>query len=114
MAKCTVDLDSYADGSDLEIQIRQIICKDDAVRAVIYAWLSDKRKEESQKNKAWGWKYTPFSEGDKITFVYHEMKLAAKITCVDNDYYDGACIVLYATLDKRSANRHLEKKADIQ
>ena len=111
MAKQTIDLDSYADGADLEIQIRQVICTDETVRAVIYAWLSDKRKEENKKNKAWGWKYVPFSEGDKVTFVRHEMKLTAKITSVDDTYYDGDCLVLYVTFDKRSAKKYLEKKS---
>ena len=112
MAKQTIDLNSYADGSDLEIQIHQVVCKDETVRAVIYAWLSDKRKKDNQENKAWGWQYCPFDEGDKVTFVRYETKLTAKITSIDKTYYDGDCLVLYVMFDKCSAKKYLKKKSN--
>lgn len=114
-AKLAIDLDErYADQSDLEIQLREVRVNDQTldIRMVLYAWLSEKRKEDNAKGKAWGWQYCPFNEGDKVIKERFGTKFTGKITAVNRDYYDGDCLVLYVKLDKRSSKKYMQRHAD--
>ena len=114
MNKPAINLDEvYEDVTDFELQRRNINLRADGnVNVIYYVWLSDKRKEELRQNKAWGWQYRPFEDGDKVSETICGMKLSGKIMSVDTTYYDGDCHVLYVTLDKRSAKKYLEKKSN--
>jgi len=114
-AKLAIDLDErYADQSDLEIQLREVRVNDQTldITMVLYAWLSEKRKEENAEGKAWGWQYCPFSEGDKVIKERFGMKFTGKITTICRDYYGGDCLVLYVKLDKRSSKKYMQKHAN--
>lgn len=112
MKRPKTDLDSYRT-EDLEYQVRQMIpllSKEGVFRMVVYAWLSEPRKEQNRK---WpGCKYCPFEEGEKVSKTYRGLKLAGKVYFVDRDYYDGDCLVLYVDLDKRSSRKWAEKAAE--
>lgn len=114
-AKLAIDLDErYADQSDLEIQLREVRVNDQTldIRMVLYAWLSEKRKEDNAKGKAWGWQYCPFNEGDKVIKERFGTKFTGKVTAVSRDYYGGDCLVLYVKLDKRSSKKYMQKHAN--
>ena len=115
-AKLAIDLDErYADKSDLEIQLREVRVNDQTldIMMVLYAWLSEKRKEGNAKGKVWGWQYCPFNEGDKVIKERFGMKFTGKITTICRDYYGGDCLVLYVKLDKRSSKKYMQKHADV-
>ena len=101
--------EKYPDASDLELQVRSMLIDNDtAVRMVIYAWLSDERKRQNKEGKAWGWQYCPFDEGDKVMKIHCGHQLTGKITSICRDYYDGDCLVLYVTLDKKSSKKWID------
>ena len=109
--KPITNLDKYdKDTTDIELQNRGMFeRKDGGIRMILYAWLSEERKEQNRKNRPW--KYCPFEEGEKVSKTYNGLKLTGKITVLDRDYYDGDCLVLYVDLDKRSSKKfheHLE------
>ena len=114
MKRPTTDLDSYRT-EDLEYQVRQMISllsKEGVFRMVVYAWLSEERKRQNQEGKAWGWRYCPFEEDEKVSKTHGGLKLTGKIYAIDRDYYDGDCLVLYVDLDKRSSRKWAEKVAE--
>lgn len=106
----------YSDNTDLELQVRDMYVNDpNAVRMVIYAWLSEERKKQNENGKKWGWQYCPFAEGERVLKLFHELKLVGKIKSIARDYYDGDCLVLYVTLDKRSSKKwmdHVDKNKE--
>lgn len=110
--KPATDLDKYdEDTTDIELQNRGMLeRKDGGIRMILYAWLSEERKRQNRENKAWGWRYCPFEEGEKVSKTYYGLKLTGKIAMLDRDYYDGDCPVLYVDLDKRSSRKWLERK----
>lgn len=110
--KPTTDLDKYdEDTKDIELQNRGMLANPDGtVRMILYAWLSEERKKQNRENRAWGWRYCPFEEGEKVSRTCYGLKLTGKIAMLDRDYYDGDCPVLYVDLDKRSSRKWLERK----
>ena len=111
MKKPTTDLDKYdEDTTDIELQNRGMLeRKDGGIRMILYAWLSEERKRQNREGKAWGWRYCPFEEGEKVSKTHRGLKLAGKIAILNRDYYDGDCLVLYVDLDKRSSRKWAEK-----
>lgn len=109
--KPTTNLDKYdKDTTDIELQNRGMLeRKDGGIRMILYAWLSEERKKQNHENKACGWRYCPFEEGEKVSKTYNGLKLTGKIATLDRDYYDGDCLVLYVDLDKRSSKKFLER-----
>lgn len=105
--KPTTDLDKYdEDTKDIELQNRGMLeRKDGGIRMILYAWLSEERKKQNRDGRAWGWRYCPFEEGEKVSKTYRWLKLTGKITAINRDYYDGDCPVLYVNLDKRSSKK---------
>ena len=101
----------FSDSTDLELQVRDVIISSDKsyVLMVIYAWLSEERKKQNENGKKWGWQYCPFEEGERVLKRFRELKLTGKIKTVDRNYYDGDCLVLYVTLDKRSAKKWMAR-----
>lgn len=112
MKKLITDLDKYnEDTTDIELQNRSMLANPDGtVRMILYAWLSEKRKKQNQENKAWGWRYCPFEEGEKVSKTYYGLKLTGRIAMIDRNYYEGDCPVLYVNLDKRSSKKWLGRK----
>ncbi len=113
MAKRSVtNLDErFSDNTDLELQVRDVIISSDKsyVLMVVYAWLSEERKKQNENGKKWGWQFCPFEEGERVLKRYRELKLVGKIKTVDRNYYDGDCLVLYVTLDKRSSKKWMDR-----
>lgn len=109
--KPTTDLDKYdEDTKDIELQNRGTLANPDGtVRMILYAWLSEERKEQNRRNRAWGWRYCPFEEGEKVSKTYRGLKLTGRIAMIDRDYYEGDCPVLYVNLDKRSSKKWLAR-----
>ena len=100
----------YGDNTDLELQVRDMYANDpNAVRMVIYAWLSEERKKQNENGKKWGWQFCPFEDGERVMKRFRELKLVGKITSIDRNYYDGDCLVLYVTLDKRSSKKWMAR-----
>jgi hypothetical protein len=100
----------YSDDTDLELQVRDMYATDpNAVRMVIYAWLSEERKKQNENGKKWGWQFCPFDEGERVLKRHRELKLVGKITSIDRNYYDGDCLVLYVTLDRRSSKKWMAR-----
>ena len=114
MKKSITDLDKYdEDATDIELQNRGMLeRKDGGVRMILYAWLSEERKKQNRENSAWGWRYCPFEESEKVSKTCRGLKLTGKIAMLDRDYYDGDCLVLYVDLDKRSSRKWAEKVAE--
>ena len=110
-SKPTTDLDKYdKDTTDIELQNRGMLANPDGtVRMILYAWLSEARKKQNRENKAWGWRYCPFEEGEKVSKTYRGLKLTGRIAMIDRDYYEGDCPVLYVNLDKRSSKKWLDR-----
>ena len=111
MKKPITDLDKYnEDKTDIELQNRGMLkWKDGEIRMILYAWLSEERKEQNRRNSSWGWRYCPFEEDEKVSKTYNGLKLTGKIVVLDRDYYDGDCLVLYVDLDKRSSKKFHER-----
>jgi len=111
--KPTTDLDKYDGGEDLEIQNRGMLPnRDGTARMILYAWLSDKRKE--QNRQPWCGKYCPFDEKEKVSKTVYGEALAGRITAISRDYYGGDCLVLYVDLDKKSSRKWLDRRAKTQ
>ena len=111
--KPMTDLDKYDSGEDLEFQTRGMLLNPDGtVRMILYAWLSDKRKE--QNRQPWCGKYCPFSEKEKVSKTVYGDVLVGRITAISRDYYDGDCLVLYINLDKKSSKKWLDRRAKTQ
>lgn len=113
--KPTTDLDKYDSGEDLEFQNRGMLSNPDGtVRMILYAWLSEARKKQNRDNKAWGWRYCPFSEKEKVSKTVYGEVFVGRITAISRDYYDGDCLVLYINLDKKSSKKWLDRRAKTQ
>lgn len=109
--KPATDLDKYdEDTADIELQNRGVLANPDgSVRMILYAWLSEERKKQNRENMAWGWRYCPFEEGEKVSKTHRGLKLTGRIAAIDRDYYEGDCPVLYVNLDKRSSKKWLAR-----
>ena len=105
------NLDQYdEDTTDIELQNRGMLANPDGtVRMILYAWLSEARKDQNRKGRVWGWRYCPFEEGEKVSKTYRGLKLTGRIAMIDRDYYEGDCPVLYVNLDKRSSKKWLAR-----
>ena len=101
----------FSDNTDLELQVRDVIISSDKsyVLMVVYAWLSEERKKQNENGKKWGWQFCPFEEGERVMKRHRELKLTGKIKSIDRNYYDGDCLVLYVTLDKRSSKKWMDR-----
>ena len=99
----------YGDNTDLELQVRDVNISGDNVLMVIYAWLSEERKKQNENGKKWGWQFCPFEDGERVMKRFRELKLVGKIINIVTDYYDGDCLVLYITLDRRSAKKWMAR-----
>lgn len=88
------DLRKYLNDNTLgfNMQIRNVNWNDDKLSVTIYMW--------QQENES-GRLTFPFHANEEIYFEFSNgTPFNGKITMVDNDYYSGTCIVLYATASK--------------
>lgn len=92
------DLRKYQndDTRGFNMQVRHVNWYDDKLSVTIYMW--------QQEDKFGNFNLTfPFDENEEIYFEFSNgTPFRGKITMVDNNYYGGTCIVLYATASKAS------------
>lgn len=90
------DLRKYQNDDTLRfnMQVRHVNWHDDKLSVAIYMW---QQKDDSNLLTF------PFRANEEIYFEFSNgTPFHGKITMVDNDYYGGTCIVLYATASKAS------------
>lgn len=90
------DLRKYQndDTRGFNMQVRHVNWHDDKLSVTIYMW----QREDDSDRLAF-----PFQANEEIYFEFsNDTPFRGKITMVDNNYYGGTCIVLYATASKAS------------
>ena len=97
---------------NFQVQFREITPKENYLFIIAYMWRDGDKNQifHSQiNNSIIDCRSFPFCEKQSVYMeTYKHIPITGKIYNVDNDYYDGDCIVLYIKSDKASLKRFLK------
>ena len=91
---------------NFQVQFRECTPKENHLWIIAYMWRDG---DIDRKNYNYDFRSFPFEEKQTVYLeTYKHVPIIGKIDMVDNDYYQGDCIVLYIKSDKSSLKRYLK------